>query len=866
MRVIVLAFSFVASSLTLAAPSSTPALPQEQEQRGVDTKETSSDAEPNKVSPTKKTPSGLDAEPFERSYPGFRGLGKRFLEDQEQILTSPAKLRFSDTQWLVPLSGVAAGLFITDASYSRRISQNPATLSHYKTLSDAGVGALIGGAGGMWLLGHVRHNAHWSETGFLSGEAALNSLVLVESLKYSLRRERPYQGNGTGPFFQNGGTSFPSEHAAAAWSVAGVIAHEYPSPFVKIMAYGLASLVDYSRVRARQHFPSDVFVGSIMGNLIAQNVYSRHHDPELGGEAWRSISHVFRGDGTSSSANQGSPYVPLDSWVYPALDRLMALGVVDSGFAGMRPWTRSECARLLGEAGENIDEEGAGGAEAEKIYRLLQTEFREEIEGSNGAGNFRARVESVYSRVTGISGQPLTDGYHFGQTILNDYGRPYQQGLNSADGFSAWTTSGRWVAYVRAEYEHAPSAPALSATARQTIASVDSIPVVPPAAPFAAVNRMQLLDAYVGMNFENWQVTFGKQSLWWGPGDSGPMMFSDNVEPINMFRVNRVSPFQLPSFLKRLGPVRTDFFIGQLDGHHFVDTASGITGSWSQQLNPQPFIDGWKLSFKPTANLEFGLTYTTIFGGVGNPATPRTFVQSLFDAGGDLPDGSSKSSRENGLDFSYRIPKLRKWLTLYGEGFAHDQIIFFIDPKAKPLPFGYPDRAAWRAGIYVPMFPGIRKLDFRVEGGYTSNPLGPSGGYASGFYYTANRYLNGYTNNGNLLGSWLGRAGQGEQAWTNYWFTGRSRIQLNFRHQTVSQQYLPGGGSLTDVGLRGDYWLGSVGISAWVQHESWLFPVIQPNVSRNVTATVQILFEPRRLFQHFAPSAPGATSAAGGRP
>ena len=70
----------------------------------------------------------------------------------------------------------------------------------------------------MWLLGHVRHNDHWTETGFLSGEAALNSFVLVESLKFSLRRQRPSDGIGNGSFFQ-GGTSFPSEHAAAAWAI-----------------------------------------------------------------------------------------------------------------------------------------------------------------------------------------------------------------------------------------------------------------------------------------------------------------------------------------------------------------------------------------------------------------------------------------------------------------------------------------------------------------------------------------------------------------------------------------------------------------------------------------------------------------------
>src|SRR5215475_9076132 len=289
---------------------------------------------------------------------GFTKLGEDFLQDQKQIWTSPARLRFSDADWLVPFSGFTAGLFVTDRDFSKHLSQNPTTISHYKTLSNAGVAALVGSAGGMWLLGHVSHNEHWSETGFLAGEAALNSLVVVEGMKYSLRRQRPFQGDGSGAFFQSGGTSFPSEHAAAAWSVASVVAHEYPGPLTKIFAYGLASLVDISRVRARQHFPSDVLVGSVLGNLIAQNIYSRHHDPELGGEAWRSISQIFRNDGTHSPANQGSPYVPLDSWIYPALDRLAAMGLIDSGFAGMRPWTRNECARLLGEAENKVGEPG----------------------------------------------------------------------------------------------------------------------------------------------------------------------------------------------------------------------------------------------------------------------------------------------------------------------------------------------------------------------------------------------------------------------------------------------------------------------------------------------------------------------------
>src|SRR6266699_3027417 len=563
------------------------------------------------------------------SHRGFKGLTQDFFGDQREIWTSPAKLRFSDTEWLVPLSGITAGLFVTDRDFSKHLSQSPTTISHYKTLSNAGLGALIGGAGGMWLLGHVSHNEHWSETGFLAGEAAINSLVMVEGLKYSLRRERPYQGDGSGSFFQSGGTSFPSEHAAAAWSVAGVIAHEYPGPFTKIMAYGLASLVSVSRIKAHQHFPSDVVVGSLIGNLVAQDIYSRHHDSELGGGEWRSISQIFRGDGNSSPANQGSPYVPLDSWIYPAIDRLAAMGLIDSAFAGMKPWTRNECVRLLQEASEPVDGEGRGGPEAEKIYRLLEAEFRDELEGKGGDGRFRGRVESVYARMTGISGEPLTDGNHFGQTVINDFGRPYQEGFNSVDGISAWTTAGRWVGYIRGEFQHAPSGPSLSSHALQFINSVDNIPGVPPATPISSVNRVRLLDAYVGMNFENWQVSFGKQSLWWGPMAGGPLMFSDNVAPVSMFRISRVSPFKLPSIAGKLGPMRVEWFLRQFAGHQFVfQTDTGLVGQLGRPLDRQPFLQGQKISLKPTPNFEFSVSFTRVFAGGPTPLTFRTLTRS----------------------------------------------------------------------------------------------------------------------------------------------------------------------------------------------------------------------------------------------
>jgi membrane-associated phospholipid phosphatase len=762
------------------------------------------------------------------------GLVGRFVGDQREIWNSPARLRLSDTDWLVPLSGITAGLFVTDRDFSKHLSQSPATISRYKALSNAGVGALLGGAGGMWLLGHVSHNKHWSETGFLAGEAALNSLVAVEGLKYSLRRERPYQGDGSGSFFQNGGTSFPSEHSAAAWSVASVIAHGYPGPLTKIAAYGLASLVSISRVKAHQHFPSDVLIGSVIGNLVAQDIYTRHHDPDLGGAAWQSISSIFRNrrDG-SSPANLGSPYVPLDSWVYPAFDRLMGLGLVDSGFAGQRPWTRSECARLLGEAESKLQSGGDERSEAGLTVAALEKEFRTELEGSPGANASTFRLESIYSRVENISGTPLQDGYHFGQTQINDFGRPYSEGWNSVTGFSSYATSGPWVVYVRGELQTAPGTPALPFFARQAIASADNLPL-PPATPTAPVNQFSLLDSYVGLNLRNWQVSFGKQSLWWGPGDGGPMMFSDNAAPITMFRINRVTPLKLPSIFGLLGPMRTEFFLGQLSGYEFIFSPNGLAGQYGQSLNPQPTIHGERFSFKPTRNFEFGFSVTTVYGGPGYPLTWHTFLNSVFNTGNTkyLGAPNKPGDRRSGLDFSYRLPGLRRWLTFYGDGFTEDEY----------SPIAYSDRSAWHAGLYLSQFPAIHKLDLRVEGVYTDIPY-PT--YGPGTFYSNTTYRSGYRNDGNLIGSWIGRQGQGAQAWTSYWLTPRNKIQFSYRHQKVSQAFIPGGGTLSDVSASADFWVRpAVRVVGSVQYENWTFPALWPVPKNNVMSSVLVSFSP----------------------
>ena len=216
-------------------------------------------------------------------------LLRHIVSDQKAIWTSPAHVRFSDTVWLIPLGGFTAALLATDGEFSKHLSNSASTLSNYKKISDYGIGAMVAASGGMYLLGKMTSNDHARETGLLAGEAALDSLVPTYALKYATRRERPLQGNGDGSFW-SGGDSFTSEHASAAWSIASVFAHEYPGFLTQLFAYGGATAISISRIKAKQHFPSDVLVGSSLGWLIGEYVYRKHHDPGW----WRRVGKIVR--------------------------------------------------------------------------------------------------------------------------------------------------------------------------------------------------------------------------------------------------------------------------------------------------------------------------------------------------------------------------------------------------------------------------------------------------------------------------------------------------------------------------------------------------------------------------------------------
>ncbi len=746
---------------------------------------------------------------------------KHLATDQATFWTAPAHFQTRDLQWGLPFAGITAGFIASDSWMSKQVPANHVARS--KSISNYAVFSLIGLAGGSYALGHLTHNDHLGETGFLSGEAAINSTAVDYILKEITQRPRPYQGNGNGTFFQ-GGTSFPSEHTAAAWSAASVWAHEYPGTLSQLLAYGLASAVTVTRVTGKQHFPSDAVVGSALGWYFGRQVYRAHHDPELGGAPWGGLLPDNTGEKTRNPANMGSPYVPLGSWVYASLDRLAARGLIQTAILGMRPWTRMECARLLDEVEERIDVDDRSGAQP--IYDALVSEFADEISRRDGGRDLGASLDSVYTRATEISGTPLRDGYHFAQTITNDYGRPYGQGFNSVSGITAHAFAGPFSVSFQGEYQHAPAALAYPTPVLQDLAAADGVPFLTNGNP--QIDRFTLLDSSVSFTTHYWQFSFGKQSLWLGPTESGPLLFSNNAAPLPMFRIDKVSPFRLPLLSRFLGPARIEFFLGQLSGQMWVFASPTFYGP---TLRSQPFLHGTKISFKPTPNLEFGMGFTAQFAGPGLPFTWGNFLRTFYSH--RATNATNPGKRISAFDFSYRVPGLRNWLTLYTDSLVIDEY----------SPLGS-TRPSMNPGIYLSHVPGLPKLDFRAEG--VSSDLFTMK-FTPGSVYFDGHYHSGYTNDGVLMGSWIGRMGRGEQGWLTYWFSPRNTIQAGYRHQDVDRDFLQGG-ILNDFSVRAQTMLRrGLNLSGYVQYEKWRFHELSPLPKSNVTSSIQLTWRPERM-------------------
>jgi hypothetical protein len=521
-------------------------------------------------------------------------------------------------------------------------------------------------------------------------------------------------------------------------------------------------------------------------------------------------------------------YVPLDSWVYPALDRLRGLGFADTAFLGLRPWTRRSIQRMLDEASQ---EDGIqSNPQVFDILTALQREFGNESD--DDSDHLSHACEGVYTRLQGIAGLTLRDSFHLGQTLVNDYGRPYQPGFNTVDGVAASAEFGRFSLYARGEYQHAPSAAGYSPALVATLSNIDNIPLASnpvqatiPAGPIASANDFRIIEANLSYRILNHEISFGKSDHWFAPTVGGAFMYSINAENIYAFQIDRTEPLYIPLLSRLTGAFRYDFFVGSLKGHSDPN---------------DPWIHVEKINFKPTPNVEFGFERSVIWGGKGHePVNIKTFLRSFFSTTAVTPavkvTAQDPGARFASFDFSWRLPWLNHWLTLYTDSMIHDDI----------SPIDAPRHAGVRPGLYLSRIPGIPRLDLRFEGVNTDPETSRSNG--GNYLYTEFIQVQGYTNKGYIMGDAIGREAQGGQAWLTYHLSPREMVQASFRHTKVADDFIPSGTTQNSFDIHivkriHDY----IELSADLQHEWWKAPVYQPDEQTDTVATFQLTLLPER--------------------
>ena len=224
----------------------------------------------------------------------IRTLPKRFIADEVKILTSPFRRSSYDAhtvkKYIIPFALISGALIATDhrtgnglpntrdqALWSGRASQLGAWYS------------LAGVSGATYLVGRYSGNERAQESGLLALEAVGHAQVAVFALKQLTNRERPLDHDRRGGFWE-GGTAFPSGHAASAFAMATVFAYEYRDhPAVPIAAYSVASLISVSRLSARRHWASDIFVGGSLGFMMGRATFRRYHPNGLSGKLMPTI-------------------------------------------------------------------------------------------------------------------------------------------------------------------------------------------------------------------------------------------------------------------------------------------------------------------------------------------------------------------------------------------------------------------------------------------------------------------------------------------------------------------------------------------------------------------------------------------------
>ncbi len=422
-------------------------------------------------------------------------------------------------------------------------------------------------------------------------------------------------------------------------------------------------------------------------------------------------------------------------WTYDAVKKLVLAGLTDRVVLNTKPMSRLEMARIVAQAIAKITGD-EGGLYAERrdledtLYRLLE-EFQPELADLGVEAALQQGNPAGFFQIKPLDQLQVRSAYAKDEATLENH-----QGDFFEDGFN-----GRL-----ATFSHGQVGDFFSATLSPEL-RIDER---------GGVNA-RLLEGFGKFTLYNVEAGGGRESLWWGPGFHGSMLFSTNARPFDLVKVGAAEPFTLPWIFHYLGPIKLTYILGQLEENRDF---------------PQTKLTGLRLNFAPTSFLELGFSRVVQFNGDGRPSVGAgDYVRILFGPGSDDPNSPLNNNTLLSVDFSLRLPNVSRYLPLfkdleiYGELGWDDTCC--NDIFVPLLPGGI-------IGLYSPNLFGSSQTELRVEYAATSK-----------IQFNSSIYTSGYAFKGKPIAHFIGTRGKDFFIRIGRWFGPDLLVGLEFDRASV---------------------------------------------------------------------------------
>ncbi|MBI5206560.1 MAG: hypothetical protein HY934_02100 [Candidatus Firestonebacteria bacterium] len=404
--------------------------------------------------------------------------------------------------------------------------------------------------------------------------------------------------------------------------------------------------------------------------------------------------------------------IPIDSWIYKDLLKLEACGLIDElGPLNQKPYSRREVALFVFKL-INSNNKKFKKNEISKIIRKLNKEFEYELKLLQGSAKPDSDVEKISIRDTELLFLNTKDTTNIYEELgsSNHYvNYPIKDEFTDKDnkkGNNVWINTNLYFDYYNE----------MGLMYRPLLYWNED----------GGKAKTENNEYTISLSYNKFDLIIGKEKIFWGPGQHGSLLLSDNAPPRDMLQIKNTLPVILPWIFDKLGPMKLSAFFSKLD---------------DERLVPDTYFTGMKINFMPFKRFEFGFSKTVFSGGDrvrdGEKYYKPTGLDLFLDLISFIPrelrgkgheDFSTDTNQIGGFDLRIKIPELN--CILYTEYMQEDYRLSLKEY----LKTGADDRASLVGLFWNPPFDNY-KTDVSAEYATTTEPWYKHGKYSDGYIY-----------------------------------------------------------------------------------------------------------------------------------